>query len=39
VVVSLIFPPEADSTIQVDLPADFDLPLGEELNESDQKPD
>jgi tellurite resistance protein TerC len=39
VVVSLIFPPEADSTIQVDLPPDFDLPLGEELNESDKKPE
>src|ERR1041384_8764788 len=35
VVVSLIFPPEADTTIQVDLPPDFDLPLGEELNEAD----
>src|SRR6476620_7972619 len=30
VVVSLIFPPEADTTIQVDLPPDFDLPFGEE---------
>jgi len=39
VVISLIFPPAADSTIVVDLPPDFDLPLGEELNEADQKPD
>ncbi|HET6974847.1 MAG TPA: TerC family protein [Pyrinomonadaceae bacterium] len=39
VVVSLLFPPENDSTIQVDLPPDFDLPLGEELNEADQKPE
>ncbi|HEV2836332.1 MAG TPA: hypothetical protein VGW58_13485, partial [Pyrinomonadaceae bacterium] len=39
VVVSLLLPPESDTTIQVDLPPDFDLPLGEELNEADQKPD
>ena len=39
VVASLLFPPESDTTIQVDLPPDFDLPLGEELNEADQKPD
>ncbi len=39
VVASLLFAPEHSSTIQVDLPPDFDLPLGEELNESDQKPD
>ena len=38
VVASLLFPPAADSTIMVDLPPDFDLPLGEELNEADQKP-
>ncbi len=37
--ISLIFPPAADTTIMVDLPPDFDLPLGEELNEADQKPD
>jgi len=39
VVVSLIFPPAADTSILVDLPPDFDLPLGEELNEADQKPE
>jgi len=38
VAASLLFAPEPDTTIQVDLPPDFDLPLGEELNETDQKP-
>ena len=35
VVASLLVAPA--TTIQVDLPADFDLPLGEELNEADQQ--
>src|ERR1700752_4942110 len=38
VAASLLSAPEPDTTIQVDLPPDFDLPLGEELNETDQKP-
>jgi len=29
--------PASDTTIQVDLPPDFDLPLGEELNEADRQ--
>jgi tellurite resistance protein TerC len=37
VVASLLIAPEGDTTIQVDLPPDFDLPLGEELNEADSK--
>src|SRR5690242_20116776 len=37
VVASLLIAPESDSTIQVDLPPDFDLPLGEELNEADRE--
>src|SRR5687767_3663917 len=36
VVVSLWFPPKGETTIHVDLPPDFDLPLGEELNEQDK---
>jgi len=36
VVASLLVPAEDDTTIHVDLPPDFDLPLGEELNEQDQ---
>jgi tellurite resistance protein TerC len=39
VVASLIFPTAADTTITVDLPPDFNLPLGQELNEADQKQD
>ena len=39
VVASLVFPPKGDTTIQVDLPPDFDLPLGEELNEQDREHD
>ena len=37
VVASLLITPATDTTIQVDLPPDFDLPLGEELNEADQQ--
>lgn len=37
VIASLLFAPEDDTTIQVDLPPDFDLPLGEELNEADRQ--
>jgi len=37
VVASLLIAPESDNTIQVDLPPDFDLPLGEELNEADRQ--
>ena len=33
VVASLLIAPEGETTIQVDLPPDFDLPLGEELEE------
>src|SRR5215216_6537503 len=36
VVASLVVPATGESTIQVDLPPDFDLPLGEELNEQDK---
>lgn len=39
VVASLLIAPANDTTIQVDLPPDFDLPLGEELNEADKKKD
>src|SRR5215510_13319681 len=39
VVASLLVPAESDTTIQVDLPPDFNLPLGEELNEADQQAD
>jgi tellurite resistance protein TerC len=34
---SLLIAPEHETTIQVDLPPDFDLPLGEELNEEEQQ--
>jgi TerC family integral membrane protein len=34
---SLLIAPEHETTIQVDLPLDFDLPLGEELNEEEQQ--
>lgn len=37
VVASLLIAPASDTTIQVDLPPDFDLPLGEELNEADKE--
>jgi len=37
VVASLLVAPASDATIQVDLPPDFDLPLGEELNEADKQ--
>ncbi len=37
VVASLLVAPASDTTIQVDLPPDFDLPLGEELNEADKQ--
>src|ERR1043166_7657096 len=37
VVASLLVPASSDTTIQVDLPPDFDLPLGEELNEADKQ--
>ena len=37
VVASLLIAPASDTTIQVDLPPDFDLPLGEELNEADKQ--
>jgi len=37
VVASLLVASDTETTIQVDLPPDFDLPLGEELNEQDQK--
>jgi len=37
VVASLLMAPASDTTIQVDLPPDFDLPLGEELNEADRQ--
>jgi len=37
VVASLLIAPAGDTTIQVDLPPDFDLPLGEELNEADRQ--
>src|SRR5215216_1744727 len=33
---SLWFPPKGETTIHVDLPPDFDLPLGEELNDQDK---
>jgi len=39
IVASLLVSPEKDSTIQVDLPPGFDLPLGEELNEEDREAD
>jgi len=39
VVASLLAAPSSETTIQVDLPPDFDLPLGEELNEADQQPE
>ena len=39
VVASLLVAPSSETTIQVDLPPDFDLPLGEELNEADQQPE
>ena len=38
VVASLLVAPASDTTIQVDLPPDFDLPLGEELNQADKQP-
>ena len=37
VVASLLIAPEREKTIQVDLPPDFDLPLGEELEEETPK--
>jgi tellurite resistance protein TerC len=37
VVASLWFPPKEETTIKIDLPPDFDLPLGEELNKQDKK--
>jgi TerC family integral membrane protein len=37
VVASLLVSAESDTTIQVDLPPDFDLPRGEELNEADRQ--
>ena len=37
VVASLLVAPAGETTIQVDLPPDFDLPLGEELNEADNQ--
>jgi tellurite resistance protein TerC len=37
VIASLIVAPEHEKTIQVDLPPDFDLPLGEELNEANKE--
>ena len=37
VVASLLMAPASDTAIQVDLPPDFDLPLGEELNEADRE--
>jgi len=37
VVASLLIAPPSHNTIQVDLPPDFDLPLGEELNEADRQ--
>jgi heme exporter protein B len=37
VLASLWFPPKEETTIKVDLPPDFDLPLGEELNKQDKK--
>jgi len=37
VVASLWFPPKEETTIKVDLPPDFDLPLREELNKQDKK--
>jgi len=37
VVASLLVAPANETTIQVDLPPDFDLPLGEELNEADRQ--
>ena len=39
VVASLVLASDDETTIQVDLPPDFDLPLGEELNEQDRKAD
>ena len=39
VVASLLITPASDTTIQVDLPPDFDLPLGEELNEAEKQPE
>jgi tellurite resistance protein TerC len=39
VVASLVIPAKGETTIQVDLPPDFDLPLGEELNEQDKPTD
>jgi len=39
VVASLVIPAKGETTIKVDLPPDFDLPLGEELNEADQQPE
>ena len=39
VVASLLIAPGSETTIQVDLPPDFDLPLGEELNEADRQPE
>jgi tellurite resistance protein TerC len=37
VVASLLIAPGGEKTIQVDLPPDFDLPLGEELPEEQPK--
>jgi tellurite resistance protein TerC len=37
VVASLLIAPASETTIQVDLPPDFDLPLGEELNAADRQ--
>ena len=37
VVASLLVPAASDTTIQVDMPPDFNLPLGEELNEADRQ--
>ena len=37
VAASLLIAREGETTIQVDLPPDFDLPLGEELNEAEKQ--
>lgn len=37
VIASLVISPEGEKTIEVDLPADFNLPLGEELNETPEE--
>jgi tellurite resistance protein TerC len=39
VVASLLIAPGSETTIQVDLPPDFDLPLGEVLSEADPQPE